>query len=173
MPGVIYLDNDLDIVIRGLRLAEDNSPINDAELYVALGRKLISGEITAASNATPIVVTSAAHGLSNGDSVVVMNVEGNLAANGGWEVANVTANTFELVGSVGSAAYLAGGEWYAGVTDAIHIPLENEPGEAGHYRGTIPGSINIDRSEMLVELIYCRNYQLGWQRELQGRIRTR
>ncbi len=65
--------------------------------------------ITGATNATPIVITSNAHGLSNGDEAYVSGVEGNLAANGSWIVANVTANTFELVGSAGSGAYTAGG----------------------------------------------------------------
>jgi hypothetical protein len=70
--------------------------------------------ITAASNATPIVVTSNAHGFSNGDFVVVAGVLGNTAANntganGTWVVANITANTFELTGSVGNGAYTSGG----------------------------------------------------------------
>lgn len=53
--------------------------------------------VTAATNANPCVMTSTAHGLSNGDYVVVTS---------GWtrttdrvfRVANVTANTFELEG---------------------------------------------------------------------------
>jgi hypothetical protein len=71
--------------------------------------------ITAATNATPIVVTATAHGFSNGDFVSIRDVGGNLAANGVWKIANVAANTFELTdpvsGSnvVGSAAYTSGG----------------------------------------------------------------
>jgi len=53
--------------------------------------------VTAATNANPCVMTSTAHGLSNGDYVIVTS---------GWSrlnnkllrVANVTANTFELEG---------------------------------------------------------------------------
>ena len=71
--------------------------------------------ITAASNATPIVITATAHGFTNGDIVYVDSVGGNLAANGLWKIANVAANTFELtrppdgVNSTGSAAYTSGG----------------------------------------------------------------
>jgi len=65
--------------------------------------------ITGASNATPIVVTSTAHGLANGDLITITGVVGNTAANGVWVVANVAANTFELVGSVGNGAYTSGG----------------------------------------------------------------
>jgi hypothetical protein len=71
--------------------------------------------VTAASNATPIVVTATAHGFSNGDIVAIGGVLGNLAANGLWKIANVATNTFELTDPVtgtnaaGSAAYTSGG----------------------------------------------------------------
>jgi len=70
--------------------------------------------ITDATNATPIVVTSAGHGFSNGDSVYIDGIVGNLAANGLWLVASQAANTFELTrpdgtDSVGSGAYSSGG----------------------------------------------------------------
>lgn len=71
--------------------------------------------ITAASNATPIVITSTAHGFANGDVVVQQGVGGNLAANGTFVIANVAANTYELQtvkdaqNTTGSAAYTSGG----------------------------------------------------------------
>lgn len=68
-----------------------------------------SKTITGATNATPIVVTSASHGLNNGDVVWISGVGGNLAANGFYVIANKTANTFELAGSAGSGAYTSGG----------------------------------------------------------------
>ena len=58
--------------------------------------------ITSSTNATPIVVTRNSHGLSNGDTVIVNGHTTNTKANGVWEIANVAANTFELVGSVGN-----------------------------------------------------------------------
>lgn len=73
-----------------------------------------SGNIDNATNATPIVVTtSAAHGLSNGQLVTIAGVSGNTAANGSWTIANVTATTFELVGSVGNGVYGAASDSWA------------------------------------------------------------
>lgn len=71
-------------------------------------------QITGATNATPIVVTSASHGFSNGDLVWQRGILGNLAGNGLFKVANVATNTYELqrldgTNVVGSAAYTSGG----------------------------------------------------------------
>lgn len=52
--------------------------------------------IGSSTNATPIVVTSTAHGFANGDIVYIGDHGGNLAANGVWKIANQAANTFEL-----------------------------------------------------------------------------
>lgn len=68
--------------------------------------------ITNATNASPIVVTAASHGLETGDRVTVASVGGNTAANGDWEVRVVSANTFELKGSTGNGAYTSGGALY-------------------------------------------------------------
>lgn len=70
--------------------------------------------ITAASNATPIVITSTAHGLATDDRVTIAAVGGNTNANGDWKVRVLTANTFSLyteagVASAGNAAYTSGG----------------------------------------------------------------
>lgn len=75
----------------------------------------VAGIITDATNATPIVITQTAHGWSNGDVATIQGVVGNLAANGKFRIANVTANTYELTaygdGSnvVGTGAYSSGG----------------------------------------------------------------
>lgn len=61
--------------------------------------------ITAATNASPIVLTSAGHALVTGDRVRVENVGGTTAANGTWTVTRVNADTFSLQGSAGNAAY--------------------------------------------------------------------
>ena len=46
---------------------------------------------------TPIVITSVAHGLENGDMVEIVGVVGNTAANGSFIVDSKDANTFEIV----------------------------------------------------------------------------
>lgn len=69
----------------------------------------IGQAITGATNASPIVITSNAHGLSNGDEVYINSVYGNTAANGTWTVASATTNTFALTGSTGNGTYIGRG----------------------------------------------------------------
>jgi hypothetical protein len=73
---------------------------------------LNSGAITAASDASPIQITSAAHGLNTGSQVTISGVGGNTAANGTWVVTVVDPNNFTLNGSTGNAAYTSGGSWH-------------------------------------------------------------
>lgn len=68
--------------------------------------------ITAITQANPAVVTSNAHGYSNGDVVEIRDVKGMDRLNGGvFTIANKTANTFQLAGVNSStyAAYVSGG----------------------------------------------------------------
>jgi hypothetical protein len=66
--------------------------------------------VSGATNATPIVVaTTAAHGVSTGDTVRISGVLGNTAANGRWTATSVDATHFQLNGSVGNGVYASGG----------------------------------------------------------------
>lgn len=68
--------------------------------------------ITGITNANPAVVTSAAHGFSNGDQVVIGGVVGMTKANAKtFTVSGATANTFQLQGfdSTGAGIYASGG----------------------------------------------------------------
>jgi hypothetical protein len=70
--------------------------------------------VTGATNASPIVVTSAAHGFTNGMVVTIDSVEGNTNSNGDWVVTDATTDTFKLyttagVASSGNSAYTTGG----------------------------------------------------------------
>lgn len=71
--------------------------------------------ITNATNATPIAITCTSHGLSSGDLVNIVQVGGNLAANGRFEIAVSDANTFTLkdittgASVAGTGAYTSGG----------------------------------------------------------------
>ena len=68
--------------------------------------------ITAITNANPAVVTSNAHGLSNGQWVAIGSVSGMHQVNNRvFQVAGATANTFQLSGvnSIGYGAYSSGG----------------------------------------------------------------
>jgi len=78
---------------------------------VLSGSQGTAKDITNATNATPIVITtSIAHGFTNGQQVGVSGVVGNTAANGTFTVANAAAMTFELSGSSGNGAYISGGK---------------------------------------------------------------
>ena len=69
-----------------------------------------SFDITDCSNEAPIVVTtSVAHGVANGEWVVIEDVTGNTACNTFAEAASVTSTTLDLVGTTGNGAYGAGG----------------------------------------------------------------
>lgn len=68
--------------------------------------------ITAITQANPAVVTAAAHGFTNGQHVLIEGVRGMDWINGRtYEIAGVTANTFQLVGlnSTLLTAYASGG----------------------------------------------------------------
>ena len=85
----------------------------------------ITGTITGATNASPIVITSAGHGLSTGDQVSITGVVGNTAANGVRAIISLSSSTFSLTGSTGSGAYISGGTWkaYDGTTlDKVKYP---------------------------------------------------
>lgn len=87
---------------------------NVAALTIAPSAKVGggTGAVSAATNAGPIQVTVATHGLSNGAVVVIAGALGNTAANGAWVVAVVDVNNFTLAGSVGNGGYTGGGVAY-------------------------------------------------------------
>jgi len=65
--------------------------------------------ITAASNASPIVITIADHSYLTGNRVLISSVTGNTNANGAWNITKVDDDTFSLDGSTGNEAYISGG----------------------------------------------------------------
>ncbi len=81
--------------------------------------------ITAASNASPIRVTAAGHGLTTGDNLTIQFVTGNTAANGTWLVTVFDLDNFDLDGSIGDGAYVSGGEWW---TNASFVTGAQRPG---------------------------------------------
>lgn len=69
------------------------------------------GAVESATNASPIVIASTAHGLEDGDTIFVEDVGGNTAANDTWLVQFGDVNHFILMGSTGNGAYTSGGIW--------------------------------------------------------------
>jgi hypothetical protein len=77
------------------------------DLQAAAGATMNSGDVTGATNATPIVLTVASWTTTPvvGQTVVVAGVNGNTAANGTFEVSAVTGTTVTLLGSAGNGAF--------------------------------------------------------------------
>jgi hypothetical protein len=117
---------------------------------------VLAGTVTGATNATPIVITSTAHGLTNGDHVSIFNVGGNTGANSTaanpiWYVTVLTADTFELysdagrsVGVAGTGAKTTDGTWKCDASGILGTPTEliniQEGGSGYLYVGqTTPG----------------------------------
>jgi len=74
----------------------------------------VSGVITGATQADPVVITDVAHGLSTGAKIAVANVVGMTEINGQtFTVTVLTVDTFELDGEdgTGHTAYTSGGTW--------------------------------------------------------------
>ncbi len=86
-------------------------PLGLLTTVTAVASFLDFGAITAATNASPIQVTSADHGLTTGTYITVKGVLGNTAANGSTTVTVIDDNTFTLDGSVGNNNYTSGGAW--------------------------------------------------------------
>jgi len=95
----------------------------DQNANAVVGEPLeVSGTITGATDASPIVITSATpHGLATGAQVIVSGVTGNTAANGTWSITRISATQFSLSGSSGNASYLGGGTWRT-PNDVFAIP---------------------------------------------------
>ena len=75
--------------------------------------------ITGATNATPIVVTAAGHGLTTGQKVVVASVGGNTNANGTNYVSVLSASTFALYSDAGLTTAIAGNAAYTAATGTV------------------------------------------------------
>jgi len=80
--------------------------------------------ISNCSNTSPIVVTTpAAHNLITGDTVDVVNVAGNTAANGERIITVLTPTTFSLNGSVGNGTYTAGTGTFSKISpNSVELP---------------------------------------------------
>lgn len=86
--------------------------------------------VTAATNASPIAITSSAsHGMSTGDKVAILKVLGNTATNGTWTITVTDSTHFTLNGSTGNGAYTSGGfivklsldQWISDIAAAAKI----------------------------------------------------
>jgi hypothetical protein len=95
-----------DLVVAG--------PGNPPGIVSVFHNTTLGGNITAASNAGPIEITSPGHGLHSGQAIGIVGVQGNTAANGAFTVTVVDADHFTLNGSTGNGVYTGGGLWGLG-----------------------------------------------------------
>jgi hypothetical protein len=121
--GYVKLDGTL--VGTFLIVNTSNTPLNADSLptfrvygpngYIENGTAALkdSGTVTGATNASPIVITSSAHGLTTGSYLTLASVAGNTAANGSFVITRVNANQYSLDGSTGNGSYTSGGTWNA------------------------------------------------------------
>ena len=112
-----------------------------------------TGSITSPgiTNANPGVVTSNAHGLSNGDKVKITSVVGMTEVNGNvYTVANVDTNTFELSGTDTSTygTYSSGGTWTKVMTVYTEILRSSfASGVSVDFGGGATGTLNAAASK--------------------------
>jgi hypothetical protein len=77
-----------------------------ANIFVPVGSSIV----TAASDSTPITITTAAaHGYQTNQSVTITGAAGNTAANGTFQITVVTPTQFTLNGSAGNGVWTSGG----------------------------------------------------------------
>jgi hypothetical protein len=101
-----------------------------------------TGSVTGATNASPIVITSANHNLNTGTRVTISGVLGNTAANGTFNITVVNSNTFSLDGSTGNGAYTSGGTWHVSGLYTVEVtPTLGNGYEAGKVYTVIITSV--------------------------------
>lgn len=91
--------------------------------------------ITGATNASPAVITSAAHGLNTGDVVGISAVGGNTNCNIVGVAQVIDANTFSLLDSTGAA--VNGNSNYTSGGKAQRIRPALTPGDLGDIQATL------------------------------------
>ena len=170
--ATLFVQNDMNLVLDGMRFDADQSVINDAVLTAHFFQPTVTKAITNATNATPIVITSAGHGRLTGDKVVIAHVAGNPAANGSWTITKIDANTFSLNSSVGNGAYSRGGDWYLAVTNGTGLTMAYQTGTNGRYLAVIPYTIDRLANESSRCIVFCSNYNYQIERDHLSMIRT-
>jgi len=85
--------------------------IRNSRLEIGTGNFGSYAAVSGAANngAGLIRITATAHGFSTGNSVTITGVTGTTEANGTWTITVISANTFDLVGSTFTNAYVSGG----------------------------------------------------------------
>ena len=105
-----FLDADIDLLADDIKLA-----LVDLATLVGTHCRVISD----ATNAAPSVITSNAHGFTDGDVLTIVGATGNTNINGLRVVANSDTNTFELTDIDGTA--IDGNGAFGGTCYAVNL----------------------------------------------------
>lgn len=88
------------------------SGLSDTATFEDTQSSTTTTAITGIANAAGLFrITSVGHGLPNGAGVLISGATNYPNANGTWSIANVAANTFDLVGSTFAGGGAASGTW--------------------------------------------------------------
>ncbi|TXI10634.1 MAG: hypothetical protein E6Q76_03755 [Rhizobium sp.] len=151
----IFIGNTNTYQVTDFRDAVTEQLEDGAEMYMSLCENPPpnSQKITNASNESPIVITSAGHGLTTGEVVTIIDVGGNGAAKGTFTVTRLTNDTFSLQGSAGDGSYTKGGQWYRCLPSATALPMVSM-GD-GLYTVDVDGSLGLLPNTSYALVIYC------------------
>lgn len=83
--------------------------MNTRTQKITIWDNVLPQTVTSSTDATPIVVTKAAHGYSTGDLIMIQGHTTNIAANGIFKIVVLTANTFALYNQFTDAAIAGSG----------------------------------------------------------------
>lgn len=167
----LFVDNDMDVTVENLQLADDFAAIIDANLAVSLCRLDVTGTITGATNASPVVITAVAHGLSTGNQIVITDVEGSTTANGPQTITVVDTDHFSLDGTAAGGVYSSGGVWYLGVAGAVGLAMTYN-GTLGRYKAVLPKALPIVNGSRYRLIRTCSNYGVQWEEDLIAQKRS-
>ena len=106
----LTVKSDLPSVCRGMQVIKVVNLTNTTDSSASLTNSI----------ASPTVVTSTSHGLTNGDEIIITGSDSVPSINGKWNVSVLTANTFSLPIAVTGAGTV--GTWWSSSTPSS-VPL--------------------------------------------------
>ena len=94
----------------GVHITNGSSATNyDIRIFHGFGLPYFRSTISAATNASPIVITQNNHGFVTNDQIEIDGCLGNTAANGIWTVTRINGNSYSLNSSSGNGTWTSGG----------------------------------------------------------------
>ena len=151
MPGRIFPDNDNDVWLINLQRDSDGAYVTDATCTCTVCNNSVTGTVSVATNTTPIIVTSTAHGRTTGDQIAIAQATGNKGANGAWTITVIDANTFSLNSSVGNGTYAGNGKWYLAMTGAVNLSMTYQTNKG--YLAVVSHTVNFENGVQYLAVV--------------------